>query len=480
MPDIGMGGQGMTKRDGRTGRLAGFTAMRRTLAVAALGITASLALFIGLPEDSSANAQAGYSYTGVASCAGSTCHGRSEGNGAVVRQDEIATWQSPSAVSGAHSRAYSLLAGRRGRQIAQSLGWDNATSRSECLGCHATNVPAYEQGPRFHTSDGVACESCHGPAAGWLASHYEVAGSHSNNIANGLVPLEQPQVRAKVCLDCHYGSAKQGQFVTHAMMAAGHPRVSFELDLFSAFQQHHDEDEDYIQRKGATDNVQLWAVGQAEAVARATDLFSRPDFAMQGVFPQFYFYDCHSCHRGITDGPERRLTFETNPQRPIPFGQPPFNDENIIMLDAVSQALAPSRADAFRSASRDFHAAMSQGRPQVQAAAMSLRSEAARLSDALAARSYGGNDAFAVIETIGGRATNARFTDYTGSSQAVMAVDTLLNALVLQGRITVGAAAGIRADINRAYQAVGSPESYNPASFRSALGNAVNAIGRLR
>jgi len=61
-----------------------------------------------------------------------------------------------------------------------------------------------------------------------------------------------------------------------------------------------------------------------------------------------------------------------------------------------------------------------------------------------------------------------------------MAVDTLLNALVTQGRITVGAAAGIRSDINRAYQAVRSPESYNPSEFRSALGNAVNAIGRLR
>jgi len=470
----------MTKRDGLTAGKAGLARARRMLPALLLAIFAASALVIGMPKDSSANAEGGYSYTGVASCAGSTCHGRSEGNGTVVRQDEIATWQSPAAVSGAHSRAYSLLAGRRGRQIAQSLGWDNAASRSECLGCHATYVPASERGPRFHTSDGVGCESCHGAAAGWLASHYGVAGSHANNVGNGLVPLEQPQVRARVCLDCHYGSADEGQFVTHAMMAAGHPRVSFELDLFSAFQQHHDEDADYLQRKGATDNVQLWAVGQAEAVARATDLFARPDLATEGVFPEFYFYDCHSCHRPITDGPERRLTFETNPQRPIPFGQPPFNDENIIMLDAVAQALAPSRADAFRAASRNFHDAMDEGRPQAQAAAMALRTEAARLSDALAARSYGGNDAFEVIATIGNRTTSSRFTDYTGSAQAVMAVDTLLNALVTQGRITVGAAAGIRSDINRAYQAVRSPESYNPSEFRSALGNAVNAIGRLR
>ena len=48
-------------------------------------------------------------YLGVATCAGSTCHGRAEGNGAVVRQDEIATWQEASSPTGAHSRALTVL-----------------------------------------------------------------------------------------------------------------------------------------------------------------------------------------------------------------------------------------------------------------------------------------------------------------------------------------------------------------------------------
>ena len=38
--------------------------------------------------------------------------------------------------------------------------------------------------------------------------------------------------------------------VTHSMMAAGHPRISFELDLFSALQQHHDEDAQRDQQPG--------------------------------------------------------------------------------------------------------------------------------------------------------------------------------------------------------------------------------------
>ncbi|WP_299193872.1 multiheme c-type cytochrome [uncultured Erythrobacter sp.] len=421
------------------------------------------------------------SFEGVASCAGSTCHGRAEGNGAVVRQDEIATWQEPSSPSGAHSRAYAVLASRRGQQIASTLGLGSATQASECLGCHATYVPEAPKGPRFQLSDGVGCESCHGPAGdAWLSSHYARPASHASNVSDGLTPLENPQVRANVCLDCHFGSEKTGQFVTHSMMAAGHPRVSFELDLFSALQQHHQVDDDYTSRKRRPNAVRFWAVGQAEAVRRSTSLFAQPRFGMEGAFPQFYFLDCHSCHREIQDSDRRRLTFEENPGRPIPFGNPPFNDENIIMLSAVAGALVPGQAEAFQSASRDFHRAMGGGGGNPREAARELSQRARQLSNALSQRAYIDADAFRVIEIIGGNATRPRFTDYSGSVQAVMAIDTLLNGLVSDGRVTAGAAAGIRADINRAYAAVEGPNGYNPADFRTALASATTAIRRLQ
>jgi hypothetical protein len=442
----------------------------RLLAVIGLGVLYPAAGAIGNPT-----------FEGVASCAGSTCHGRAEGNGAVVRQDEIATWQEPSSPSGAHSRAYAVLAGRRGQQIAASLGLGNATSAPACLGCHSTYAPAGQRGAKFTLSDGVGCESCHGPSGGaWLAEHYALPATHASNVAAGLIPLDNPRARANVCLDCHYGSAKPGQFVTHAMMAAGHPRVSFELDLFSALQQHHNIDGDYTARKGAPNSVRFWAVGQAEAVRRATSLFAQPKFAMEGAFPQFYFLDCHSCHRTISDGPQRKLTFETNPARPIPFGNPPFNDENIIMLQAVAGALVPGEASAFQAAARDFHKAMGQGPGEARAAAQVLSARAGALADVLSDRGFASADAFKVIAIIAGEATAPRFTDYAGSVQAVMAVDTLLNALVREGRVTQGAAAGIRGDIARAYKAVDEPNAYRPSDFRAALKSAAGAIGRLQ
>ena len=447
-------------------------------AAGALAVLFGVAL-TGLPG-AALWAQGAGAFLGVASCSGSTCHGRAEGNGAVVRQDEIASWQEPSSPSGAHSRALAVLSGARGRGIAATLGLGNPAAAAACLGCHATSVAAASRGAKFLTGDGVGCESCHGAAGGWLAVHTARAATHATNVAAGLIPLERPQVRAQLCLDCHWGSAKGGQFVTHAMMAAGHPRLSFELDLFSTLQQHHAEDADYIRRKGRTDSVRLWAVGQAEAVRRQSDLFARPDFGSRGLFPELGFFDCHGCHRSIADGPQRRLTFEINPARPIAFANPPYNDENMILLSAVARSLAPGEAARFDTVSRAFHASFAEGRGAALRAALALREEAGALSAALAARSFPATDAFQVIAAVAGEATRPRFTDYAGSVQAVMAVDTLLNALVREGRVTVGAAAGIRASVNRAYAAVETPGDYRPAEFRAALSQAARAVGSLR
>ncbi len=290
-------------------------------------------------------------YEGVASCAGSTCHGRIEGDGAVVRQDELAHWQESSSRTGAHSRAFAALASARAQQIAKTLGLGDARNATACLGCHAT--PPGPRGERFQLSDGVGCEACHGPASGWIDSHAAVGATHSGNVKAGMVALDNPKVRANVCLDCHLGSDRPGQFVSHRMMAAGHPRVNFELDLFSTLQQHWNED-----TNAAASAARLWAVGQAEAARRWASLFARPQLANDGAFPQFYFFDCQSCHRRIYDKSERTLTFETNSGRSIPFGMPPFNDENFIMLLAAAKSVVPGAADPFASVLQGFHAAL--------------------------------------------------------------------------------------------------------------------------
>ena len=447
--------------------------------VLALVVLSTLALLFR-PDGAQAIAQGanGASYVGVASCGGTTCHGRSEGDGAVVRQDELMLWQDPSTAAGAHSRAHAVLRDPRSQVIAQRLGIGEASQAPMCLGCHAT--PPGPRGARFQVSDGVGCEACHGPASGWLTSHYAVGGTHANNVSRGLIPLENPRARAAICLDCHFGSADEGQFVTHRIMAAGHPRISFELDLFTTLQQHHQEDADYRRRKGVVDSVRVWAVGQAMALERSLTLFSSPSRGTEGMWPEFYFFDCHSCHRRIADDPNFRPTAVANPSRPIPSGMPPYNDENMIMLAAAARVVAPGLAERFERDSRAFHQAIARDRGAAVVAAGRLRETARALATAFTDTPMGRAQAFAIIDTIASEALNPRFTDYAGSVQAVMATDTLLSALVDEGHVSERAANNIRADINGAYRAVRDPNAYSPGDFRASLGRAAAAIRRLR
>lgn len=456
----------------------------RNIALGVGGFTALVALLLALfvrADDAAATAQAarGGIYVGVASCGGTTCHGRSIADGPVVRQDEILIWQDRASAAGAHSRAFAVLQEPRSRQIARRLGIGEAASAPMCLGCHATPAPVGHTGPRFLRSDGVGCESCHGPASGWLASHYSVGGAHRSNVQRGLVPLENPRARASACLDCHFGSQAQGQFVTHRIMAAGHPRISFELDLFSTLQAHHDEDRDYLARKGRTGNVQMWAIGQAMALERSLALFASAR-GREGIFPEFYFLDCHSCHRPISDNPQFNPTVVDNPARGLPSGYPPYNDENMIMLAAAARVVAPRQGARFEAASRAFHQSMGRDRATMLAAAARLRREADALADAFAGAAISRAQVFRIIDTITAGAISERFTDYAGSVQAVMATDTLLSALVSANEVSADAVQGIRADINLAYQAVREPNSYNPRTFRASLGRAAAAIRRLR
>ena len=442
-----------------------------------------VALVIAAPEARS-NAAIEGAHLGVASCAGSTCHGRMAGDGPVVRQDEIARWQEPSTHGGAHSRAFAVLSNSRSQFIGRNLGIADPSSSATCLGCHSSAASAGGGTFRYQTTDGVNCESCHGAAQGWISSHYagllDGRTQHADNVRRGLRPLEDASVRAGVCLDCHYGSAEQGQFVTHRLMAAGHPRIAFELDLFSTLQAHHNEDADYIERKGQPDHVQMWAVGQAMALQRSLSLFQNSNRATEGVFPEFTFYDCHSCHRRIYDQAEPVRTGVDNPGRPIPEGMPPYQDENMIMLSAAARVAAPALAERFDARVRAFHIGMTRDRVNAVAAARELQAVTGELVAAFEGSSFGPGSAQRMAQAIAGEAIRSRFTDYEGSVQAVMGVDTLLSAMVSSGQATVGSAATIRSDINRAYAAVRDPNAYRPREFQSALASAVRGIGALR
>jgi hypothetical protein len=455
--------------EGRASRVIGALCAAAVLAIGALAMGAATAA----PETSNRAV-----HEGVASCAGSTCHSRQVESGVNVRQNELITWQDPSSIAGAHSRAYRVVYDGRGEAITRKMGLNADGIARNCLGCHSDPAPG-GRGPRFQVSDGVGCEGCHGGSSGWLASHRTVAGTHADNISRGMRALENPRARAGVCLDCHFGSNKPGQFVSHEIMAAGHPRVAFELDLFSSLTQHWDVDADYVKRKAYAGGVKTWAVGQAMALERALTLYGTSGRG-QGAFPELYFFDCHACHRQISDDPKARPQWQANPGRPIPGGTPPFNDENIIMLSAAAKVVAPALGARLDADSRAFHGALARDKAESVRAAAKLAATARALSDAFAARGFSRAETLAIVDTILQGEITRRYTDYAGSAQAVMAADTLLNAMANSGQVDRGAVSRIRPNLDRAYAQVRDPNSYRPEAFRASLTQVAQAARALR
>ena len=159
---------------------------------------------------------------------------------------------------------------------------------------------------------------------------------------------------------------------------------------------------------------------------------------------------------------------------------PPFNDENMIMLAAAARTAPEGLAQRFRTESRAFHQALASDRAGAVEAARRLAGTAGQLSASFASSPFSRADTFAILEDVLGEALAPRYTDYSGGAQAVMSVDTLLNALVAQGEIDAVAVRAMRPEIDRAYAAVRDPNRYRPQEFRRAMGSVATAVSRAR
>jgi len=402
-------------------------------------------------------------HLGVASCAGSACHGAARMQGATVRQDEYLLWQRKDR----HAQAYTTLRSDRSRRIAANLGLGDATTAPMCLVCHADPVPAEQRGGRFQLSDGVGCETCHGASDRWFAPHTRGFASHKERLAAGLYPTWEPVARAELCLSCHQGDAKRP--MTHAIMGAGHPPLLFELDTFGALQPaHYDVDADYAKRKGKPDSARLWAVGQ---VVAARDLVAGLAAApADGLFPELVWFSCNACHH-----PMQPPRWEAEPSIGLPPGRVRLADTALHHVALWLDVVNPQLAGRWRAELRALHQAS-------QATAAGLRERAAsaqRLLEAevlpLAAQHETTRPqlrqlALALIDGAAG----ARASDFAIAEQAAMATAVLVTTL--QGGGTPPK--GVNAAIDAVYAAVAEREKYEPWKMRQALARARTEVAK--
>jgi hypothetical protein len=405
-------------------------------------------------------------HLGVATCFGSNCHGAVDRPpGPVIKGNEYVIWSTRDK----HHDAYRVLTQDHAIKIARALGLPDAANQKLCLDCHADNVPPDRRGPEFHLQDdNVGCEACHGGASGWLGIHISGA-THQENVRAGLYPTEQPDKRAELCLGCHFGD--QTRFLDHRLYGAGHPRLRFELDTFTAIQPAHFEvTPSYVQRKGRITDLQVWAAGQAIALVRRMDAMLDPR-RHHGVFPDFVVFDCQSCHHMY------------DPLHPLPSvsGQGPgsvkLNDANAVMLKVAASRAAPATAQALSTHMLALHKAVDEDWAAAQREAAAVRQAAASLVPVLSHHEFSREDVFAMANAVVAIGLEGD-AEFARAEQVMFTLGAIRAALISAGYIDESQSHAIMAALEALNASFPTEGTLKPDAYAKALKDFQRALGR--
>jgi len=289
-----------------------------------------------------ATAFAATRFRGAGSCSATACHGgikSAEGAIARVRRNEHTTWMS----SDPHSRAFQVLFDDRSERIERGLEasdgeYTKASEDVRCLVCHtAPRPPAELAATAWLNADGVGCESCHGPSERWFGAHTTLAWNAQSRAEKeeqwGLWNTKNLARRASICAGCHVGEHSADGLsvrdVNHDMIAAGHPRLNFELcSSLDNLPEHWDEKDENAGTLGPSHRsadfpARAWAIGRltgakaaiallarrvAEAEAGPEPLAGHDSGARKRAarWPELSEYGCFSCHHDLRDQVWRR------------------------------------------------------------------------------------------------------------------------------------------------------------------------------
>jgi hypothetical protein len=159
-----------------------------------------------------------------------------------------------------HVRAFAILLTPRSKAITDALAHPvDPAVNDRCTVCHSpvATLPPGRLVTKTRADEGVSCESCHGPASGWLRSHTRKDYTYAQRVASGMNDLRDVYGRANSCVACHENLAPD-------IASAGHPELIFELDSQTVSEPPHWNDSDpWI-------GVHSWLTGQAVAFREET------------------------------------------------------------------------------------------------------------------------------------------------------------------------------------------------------------------
>ena len=436
----------------------GFSSYAKALIVSVFSGLMLTVASVSVQADPELPQYSGKARLGTQTCGGSTCHGAAKpwANSAVL-QNEFVTWSTDDP----HSGAYDALSSDRGKRIAKNLGIEDARQEETCLDCHTDNVPKELRSKNFDVADGVGCESCHGGAVEWLGLHVSGIGQREDYLNAGIYPTEDPKARAKLCLSCHLSDPRKS--ITHRIMGAGHPRLAFELDTFTANQPaHYRIDADYKQRKQQSSGVKVWAVGQAMAAQITVEALMDKNRNSAGIFPELFYFDCYACHHSMEEPRwQKRESVNIGP------GVPRLNDSNLVMLRVLANAVDESMSARLLEQTRALHESSSKGQEATLRALADLSTTVDALVETFASTEFDVTAMWKIYDSLVAEGLKGEFIDLITAEQATMAIGSVLAAIEMTGA---------DADLNgyneallKAYAAIDNSKTYTPAKYTAAL-----------
>ena len=354
-------------------------------------------------------------YNGPGGCASSSCHGSIQPRQITrVAQNEYSIW----AGQDKHARAYQVLSNAVSLRIGKILNIGRPDQSQKCLACHALSVPAEQRAETFELVDGVSCESCHGPASGWLGPHTTKDWPHEKSVQLGMYDTRDLIKRSERCLSCHLGTPEK--FVDHEMIAAGHPDLTFELNLFSSVMpMHWKEPQDNAWR-----GVQVWGVGEAVQLQKGLERLARR--ASSASWPEYGELDCFACHHSLTK-PEDSWRQELGYAGRTP-GVPAWNRSRYMVFRHVAKKI---NADKAQQLDADIVKLTSlAGRAERESRRKSppplrrQRQRPAQLAQQLSAKTYDQAFAFAVMKSIAQDGDAISAQGQRSAEQAAMSLDS--------------------------------------------------------
>jgi hypothetical protein len=434
---------------------------------------AVVVLLSGLLTARAADQSEPQKYIGPGSCAATSCHGSVKPvAGSRILQNEYSTW----ILQDKHNRAYQALTGDIGQRMGRILKLGTAAEQSpKCLACHALNVTSEKRGRAFEISEGVSCESCHGPASAWLGPHTTRDWPHEKSVALGMRDTRNLIHRGELCLECHLGTKEK--FVDHEMIAAGHPDLYFELDSFSAVMPRHWKvPRESAASKPAEDaawsGLRDWATGQAVQLRASMERLAwrakgeRAD--KKDPWPEYAELSCFACHHSLAPAKDSwRQEHGFDSRRP---GDPAWNASRYAVFHYFAEQTDAGATQELDKQIAVVSAEMSKLNPDraaVANAASAAAPLAQRIADRLAAMTYDQSTDIRMLHSITDNAEAISLADERAAEQATMAIDSLYIAYSKNAKPSNDAE--IRSGINTLFQQLENPSVYNADQFASAL-----------